>query len=640
MRQIRFLSALTGSKSKSFPLKVFALLFSVGIVAALLFIPKPAWAVPVLTFGIISAATSLVSGILISFLGLILNILGAIINWLIDPAIWGTGAFTENPTIINAWRIMRDFANLGLVLAIVVIAIGFILRLQTYGSQKTLVRLIAAAILVNFSLVIAGVFIETSTIISRFLMEGFQLRDTWGSLIRASGVMNLFTPSEEVPAWSRAVGFAVRALLPADIAAAANIATNALITAVFAIMMVAVLGALIIMLLIRVAYLWVLLILSPIAWLMWIFPRFESNWNRWWEEFLRWTFFAPIVIFFLALSLTIVGSPAEVGGAPPRPNDPIQAAERVLGQVFHGVIAGSAEPINATIARFAISIALLVLSMIIANQMSITFASQGVQWASAVGKWPGLTAWRAGVKESKGRFATSPLGKSLEERFARSRIPGVGKWADTLRATRTNVEDEAKKVAERQNILTTQQIREDLEDPQKRALMSQAELLGRAIKINERGERLPASVANAILEIAHNTNPKLAESFLPINPQLVREYETNIARRPTPRTHADYARRITTEQAENFKWSSFDAIVDLARRQQAQALFASGMQPSTLAHMLEKNYEAGEQLLDILRDTNNLQLQLTAAGQSQQQVQQALSRVNRMLASPSLAYWV
>ncbi len=597
-------------------------LFILFVVVVVLLIPKSAEAF------LLKEAANLIATAISLFFGLILNIEGWIINWLLDPKIWDE-VFVKNPTIIAAWRIMRDFVNLGFVLALVVIAIGFILRLQTYGSQRTLIRLIIAALLVNFSLMIAGIFIDISTMLSRFFLDGFKLSNIWASLLSATGAYEFWAPSEKVPFWSKVVSFIIRTVNPLeDIKQAAGVLAKTFLTSIFAIMMIAALGALIVMLLIRIAWLWMLLILSPIAWLMWIFPQFEHNWRRWWNDFLRWTFFAPIVLFFLAIALAIVSNPVT--------KNALNSAEKIAADVFSNVLAANNETPNSLIARFTLSLSLIVFGMIIANQLSISFAEQGVQWVRTIAKQPAAAAWRAGVREIKERFATSRLGRALEERSARSRVPGLGRVSDQIRMTRADVEAEAKKLAERYAILSSSQIREDLTDRSKRALMSRAEFLARALVLNERGEKLPDEIADTILRIAHNINPRFAEQFLVVNPKLVQIYEAQIARRPEAqqRTIADYAARMTAEQAVSFNRRILEELSASER-----ALFASGIQQSILAHMLEKNYESGEMLLNILRNTAELRNQLRSAGRSEQEIRQTITRIERMLKSPQLAYW-
>lgn len=53
----------------------------------------------------------------------------------------------------------------------------------------------------------------------------------------------------------------------------------------------------------RFVFLAFLLILMPLAWLSWVFPLMKSNWDKWWSNFLKWVFFAPVCIFFLYLAV-------------------------------------------------------------------------------------------------------------------------------------------------------------------------------------------------------------------------------------------------------------------------------------------------------------------------------------------------
>lgn len=424
--------------TRSFPLRVFALLFVVGI----FLVPNPAEAF------ILSELVGTIAVSLGTLYSLILGLQAAIINWLINPAFWGE-AFTKNPTIVASWRIVRDFANLGFVLAIMVIAIGFILRLQTYGSNRTLTRLIVAAVLVNFSLVIAGVFIDAANIMTRFFMTGFgvmdgqigwRLADATGARAMHASMTDLFPQGATLLDHLRVIwhGLVDDFSLVHDFSIAGRILFNTLFVTIFFIMAVAALGALIVMLLIRVAHLWFLLIFAPLAWLSWVFPAFESNWKQWWQVFLRWTFFAPIVTFFLMLSLAIISNPRR-----PLPflTEFPQDAHLVES------LRNERLPLAADIARFTLAIALIMFGLTAANQMGITFADQGVKWASAAGKWPGATAWKVGAREGRRRFATSRVGQRLEGRFAGSRVfGGVSDW---IRKTRMEPKEDIKNLIER-----------------------------------------------------------------------------------------------------------------------------------------------------------------------------------------------
>lgn len=455
----------------------------------------------------------LLSSALGAAFGAIIALEASAVQWLLDPSTWGP-AFTKNPTILLAWRVLRDFANLGFVLAILVIAIGFILRLQTYGSQKTLIRLIFAAILVNFSLLIAGIFIDAATMTTTFFLQPLQGQAIKSSLVAATGI----TAIMNVPGFGTADAEMSRAL--------AWSLGKTLMLPLFAIILIAALGALMIMLLIRVAHLWILLILSPLAWFAWIFPQFEKSWKSWWDDFLKWTFFAPIVTFFLAFSIKIISNPAITA------SDPIVKGTSMLSATFQG---SSATPFNeslaAFIARFAIAVALIILSMERAQKMGIGFAKNGMAWVTAATKWPGLTAWRTSLKEGRRLAATSNVGQRLEKQFAGSRV--LGGVSDWIRKQRELPKEEMETFRARYGALDNAALQNVATG---RARSASARIAASKI-LAERGQfgNLADDEKKVLLQVANSYDRSHAMDLLSSNPTLAPFYDSNIARTATER---------------------------------------------------------------------------------------------------------
>jgi len=105
-----------------------------------------------------------------------------------------------NPILETGWTIVRDVANLGFVLAIVIIAIATILRFEKYGMQKLLPKLVAAAILVNFSLTIAGVLIDFSNVITTFFLDkatGANISEFTTQVSNAFGPQRFLLPDQD-----------------------------------------------------------------------------------------------------------------------------------------------------------------------------------------------------------------------------------------------------------------------------------------------------------------------------------------------------------------------------------------------------------------------------------------------------------
>jgi hypothetical protein len=117
--------------------------------------------------GITSTAIYYIGYALAYFLGFFSSAVFYLGGFLVDFALKINSFLLESPVIKAGWGIVLNFANLGFVLAIIIIAFATIFRLQGYQMKQILWKLIVAALLVNFSLVIAGAFISVSDIITK-----------------------------------------------------------------------------------------------------------------------------------------------------------------------------------------------------------------------------------------------------------------------------------------------------------------------------------------------------------------------------------------------------------------------------------------------------------------------------------------
>ena len=72
--------------------------------------------------------------------------------------------YTDVPVIEISWKIMRDFANMLFIIALIVMAYGTIFNLKGYDFRSLMPRFLIAAILINFSLVISGLIIDAAVL--------------------------------------------------------------------------------------------------------------------------------------------------------------------------------------------------------------------------------------------------------------------------------------------------------------------------------------------------------------------------------------------------------------------------------------------------------------------------------------------
>jgi len=81
--------------------------------------------------------------------------------------------FIDSAAVQTGWSVVRDICNMFFVLILLVIAFGTILRLQNYRMNRLLGKLIIMIVLVNFSKMIAGFFIDISQVVSMTFVNAF-----------------------------------------------------------------------------------------------------------------------------------------------------------------------------------------------------------------------------------------------------------------------------------------------------------------------------------------------------------------------------------------------------------------------------------------------------------------------------------
>lgn len=284
----------------------------------------------------------------------------------------------ENAVIQSGWQIVLSFTNLGFVLGIIVIAFATILRMESYGMKQILWKLVVAALLVNFSFVIAGAFISFSDIISQTFLSKVTLKGP-GSF---SVVLGKAIGAQTFLDVKSGAGGGLEGALDVVGQSMTTFIVSILFIAAFTFVGGLTLFALAIMLLIRYVVLSILLIISPIIWLLWIFPATQKYWKEWWDNFLRWTFFAPIVLFFLYLAISTLDGMKNFTAN--NMESDLMASAAGAKVVTFGV---------DTIGKFVVIIGLMIGGLIAANKLSIagasTFYGMAQGAGNAVGGWAG-----------------------------------------------------------------------------------------------------------------------------------------------------------------------------------------------------------------------------------------------------------
>ena len=200
--------------------------------------------------------------------------------------------FLHTRVVENGWEIVRDVANNFFIVILLVIAVGTILRIPNYNRQL-LPKLLIMAILINFSKMFTGIFIDFAQIIMLFFVDAIKGVGNQGNiLLYALGLDQLYriNPSnykltDNVPFIED--GDVIKTMFFAIILSVVAVVVIAMIT---------------IILVYRIVMLWFLVILSPLAYILTTFPKGQQYAGMWWGELSKNLVMGPVMMFFLYLS--------------------------------------------------------------------------------------------------------------------------------------------------------------------------------------------------------------------------------------------------------------------------------------------------------------------------------------------------
>jgi len=277
---------------------------------------------PVTIFQVILGALLLLINLL---LNVILTLIGNLLSFIINIT-----DFKDVILVHEGWKIVRDFVNLIFILVLLLIGFATILDLQQYGVKRLLPALLIAALLINFSLPLAGFVLDIAQGFTKFFINKMHLTDGDFSktLSNSLGIGSLGWANEEMltnsPTIPQILTQSFKNALPLALGPVGFILwriftessntidknNTALILLLFkTFIMLAYIFTLTvatIFFVVRIGYIWLLLIASPAAWAAYALPWTKKYFHQWWNQFLDWAFFAPIYLFILYLTLFTV----------------------------------------------------------------------------------------------------------------------------------------------------------------------------------------------------------------------------------------------------------------------------------------------------------------------------------------------
>jgi len=359
-------------------------------------------------------------------------------------AVFSISKFKDIPVVTIGWQITRGLCNMFFALILLVMAFSTILQIERFGMKQILKRLVIAALLINFSLLFAGILIDFSQVLTDYFIK--EAQGTKGISAQITNGLNISRAYDANPSDKTVpIDFCSDQCNPNEVcqafpdtdeygcAPAPNPNTNpaaalkqgdqgaiqVVIGAIFSIILLLVASFVIlaaaIFMIFRIIMLWFLLIFAPLAWLSMITGT-GGLWGKWWGLFFKWTFFAPVYAFFIYLAVVAAstGSIGKAFGSPPANIDP-----GILNSLAGGNI--------MMLFQYIIIVMILLGGLIAAQQMGIAGASTAMGlakkasgkvqgWATGSAKWTGKQAMRApkfAWNEKVAPGLTSAAGKAL-----------------------------------------------------------------------------------------------------------------------------------------------------------------------------------------------------------------------------------
>lgn len=318
--------------------KLLILIITAGVF--FLTVPKPAYALFGYSFADILA--EIFNGIL-GVVGLFTRLCAWLLELSINISVKQLSVFFNMEAINIGWGAARDIANMFFIFILLYIAIGMILQLSNVNPQRMITRVIIIALLVNFSGAATKAVIDVSNMFTdlfyaevnkppglgnnfiAYLQIQKNLGESQTTSSQASSLSDNIYPLPDGyievtngEAWGFNNANNVRYQM--EMREAVNRVRDAeeynkgsgwgaVYQLLGGIIMLILAGmvflAAAVMFMIRTTVLLILYILSPLAFLAYAYPGTEKLGNQWWDKLVNQSFFAPIYMFFVYITLAM-----------------------------------------------------------------------------------------------------------------------------------------------------------------------------------------------------------------------------------------------------------------------------------------------------------------------------------------------
>ncbi len=355
-------------------------------------------------FGISSIGFSVVQWITY-YIAYLISIIGEIIfvieTFFLSFILELNYSIVNSPSVQLGFSIVLAFANILFVAAIIFMAVSTIIRYDSYGYKQILWKIVVAAIGVNFSLILAGTVINFADQATKFFMNNSVYNPTAtsgrGAGDFAEKLAGAFNPQQMFLTGgltSSAIDGTkkdedtVQASLTSNVGGVYGAIAGVMLTAAMVVLMAIFFGVLIAAFFIRYIMLSLLLVIMPAVWLAWIFPFGRGLVNYWRDKFVKWTFFAPMSMAFLYLSMKSVdflASSGQIKGFIEGNLKGSNSADKSISAFLFKTFAELQGPLLGTVLNFVLVAGTLYGGLYFSSKLGIKAAGAGAKAFESLG---------------------------------------------------------------------------------------------------------------------------------------------------------------------------------------------------------------------------------------------------------------
>ena len=254
----------------------------------------------------------------------------------------------DNFIVHEGWTMMRNFSMSFIILGLVYIGLATALSLANFKTKQALFRIIVVALLINFTPALCGIIIDGANVITKVLLpESHTLLSGIGT--RLGGQL----------------GDLVQGGLTAD---PAVVLAKGLLLTVFNFVAMFIYLIFTFLFAMRYIVLWLLIIISPLAFLLWVFPFGQKHFQRWWKEFINWSIIGIPAALVINLSDMLIKT----------------TVSRPTTNMAQNTVVGS--NLMTTIAQYSVPMLFLIAGFLFTLQVSATGSDLVISRAKAINK--------------------------------------------------------------------------------------------------------------------------------------------------------------------------------------------------------------------------------------------------------------